>query len=157
MSFRALLRQDPLKAVASRLGAAFGCVRPQAKDDTMPVTHPLLTQQQSLWSAHVAATMASIDGSQRLARMQWDLCQRWGSQTTKIVMDTLEHSSAVFAEQAVALQRSLEAPAPQAPAPLPVLLPLQASAALPTPFPLFGATQRFIEMANNLSSVMRSV
>jgi len=123
----------------------------------MPVTHPLLTQQQSLWSANVAATMASIDGSQRLARMQWELCQRWSSQTSQIVMDTIEQSSAVFAEQAVALQRSLEAPVQQAPARVPVLPPVHAAALLPTPFPLFGATQSFFEIANNLSRAMRSI
>jgi hypothetical protein len=123
----------------------------------MPVTHPLLTQQQSLWSANVAATMASIDGSQRLARMQWELCQRWSSQTSQIVMDTIEQSSAVFAEQAVALQRSLEAPVQQAPVRTPVLPAVQAPALLPTPFPLFGATQSFFEIANNLSRAMRSV
>jgi hypothetical protein len=123
----------------------------------MPVTHPLLTQQQSLWSANVAATMASIDGSQRLARMQWELCQRWSSQTSQIVMDTIEQSSAVFAEQAVALQRSLEAPVQQAPARVSVLPPVQAAASLPTQFPLFGATQSFFEIANNLSRAMRSI
>jgi len=123
----------------------------------MPVTHPLLTQQQSFWSANVAATMASIDGSQRLARMQWELCQRWSSQTSQIVMDTIEQSSAVFAEQAVALQRSLEAPVQQAPARVPLLPPVQAVALLPTPFPLFGATQSFFEIANNLSRAMRSI
>ena len=123
----------------------------------MPVTHPLLTQQQSLWSANVAATMASIDGSQRLARMQWELCQRWSSQTSQIVMDTIEQSSAVFAEQAVALQRSLEAPVQPAPVRMPVLPPVQAAAFLPTQFPLFGATQSFFEIANNLSRAMRSI
>jgi hypothetical protein len=101
--------------------------------------------------------MASIDGSQRLARMQWELCQRWSSQTSQIVMDTIEQSSAVFAEQAVALQRSLEAPVQQAPARVPLLPPVQAVALLPTPFPLFGATQSFFEIANNLSRAMRSV
>lgn len=123
----------------------------------MPVTHPLLPHQQSFWSANVAATMASIDGSQRLARMQWELYQRWGSQSSQIVMDTFERSSAVFAEQAVALQRSLEAPVQQAPARAAVLPAVQAPALVPNPFPLFGATQTFFEMANNLSRVMRSV
>jgi len=158
MSFWVRLRQDPLKAVASLVGAAFACAPPQAKDDTMPVTHPLLTQQQSLWSANVAATMASIDGSQRLARMQWELCQRWGTQTSQIVMDTLERSSAVFAEQAVALQRSLEAPVvQQAPVRVPVLPPVLAPALNPMQMPLFSATQSFFEIANNLSRAMRSV
>ena len=114
-------------------------------------------RQQSLWSANVAATMASIDGSQRLARMQWELCQRWSSQTSQIVMDTIEQSSAVFAEQAVALQRSLEAPVQQAPARVPVLPAVQVAALLPTQFPLFGATQSFFEIANNLSRAMRSI
>ncbi len=124
----------------------------------MPVTHPLLTQQQSLWSANVAATMASIDGSQRLARMQWELCQRWGTQTSQIVMDTIERSSAVFAEQAVALQRSLEAPVvQQAPVRVPVLPPVLAPALMPIQMPLFSATQSFFEIANNLSRAMRSV
>ncbi len=131
----------------------------------MPVTHPLLTQQQSLWSANVAATMASIDGSQRLARMQWELCQRWGTQTSQIVMDTLERSSAVFAEQAVALQRSLETPVvQQAPVRVPVLPPvlptvlptILAPALMPMQMPLFGATQSFFEIATNLSRAMRS-
>ena len=158
MNYSARRRQDPPKTVASRLGVTFGCVRHQAKDDIMPLTHPLLTQQQSLWSANVAATMASIDGSQRLARMQWELCQRWSSQTSQIVMDTIEQSSAVFAEQAVALQRSLEAPpVQQAPVRVPVLPAVQAPALLPTQFPLFGATQRFFEIANNLSRAMRSI
>ena len=123
----------------------------------MPVTHPLLTQQQFLWNANVAATMASIDGGQRLARMQWELCQRWSSQTSQIVMDTFERSSAVFAEQAVALQRALEAPVQQTPVRVPVLPPVQAPALLPTQFPLFGATQNFFEIANNLSRAMRSI
>ena len=124
----------------------------------MPVTHPLLTQQQSLWSANVAATMASIDGSQRLARMQWELCQRWGTQTSQIVMDTIERSSAVFAEQAVALQRSLEAPVvQQAPVRVPVLPPVLAPALNPMQMPLFSATQSLFEIANNLSRAMRSV
>jgi hypothetical protein len=162
MGFRAWLRDHPLKAVASRLGAAFACAPPQAKDNIMPVTHPLLTQQQSLWSANVAATMASIDGSQRLARMQWELCQRWSSQTSQIVMDTIERSSAVFAEQAVALQRSLEAPVvQQAPVRVPVLPPVLptvlAPALMPMQMPLFGATQSFFEIATNLSRAMRSV
>jgi hypothetical protein len=157
MSFWVRLRQDPLKAVASLVGAAFACAPPQAKDDAMPVTHPLLTQQQSLWSANVAATMASIDGSQRLVRMQWELCQRWGTQTSQIVMDTLERSSAVFAEQAVALQRSLEAPVvQQTPVRVPVLPPVLAPALMPMQIPLFGATQSFFEIANNLSRAMRS-
>ena len=123
----------------------------------MPVTHSLLTQQQSLWSANVAATMASIDGSQRLARMQWELCQRWSSQTSQIVMDTIERSSAVFAEQAVALQRSLEAPVvQQAPVRVTVLPPVLAPALMPMQMPLFSATQSFLEIATNLSRAMRS-
>jgi hypothetical protein len=77
-------------------------------------------------------------------------------------MDTIERSSAVFAEQAVALQRSLEAPVvQQAPVRVPVLPtvlpPVLAPALMPMQMPLFGATQSFFEIANNLSRAMRSV
>ena len=160
--FQGLAAPLPIEGGSFSAGSSIRLRPPQAKDNIVPVTHPLLTQQQSLWSANVAATMASIDGSQRLARMQWELCQRWSSQTSQIVMDTIERSSAVFAEQAVALQRSLEAPVvQQAPVRVPVLPtvlpPVLAPALMPMQMPLFGATQSFFEIANNLSRAMRSV
>lgn len=126
----------------------------------MPATHPLLTQQQTLWRANADAALASIDGSQRLARLQWDLLQRWGNQTGQIVLDTVERSSAAFAERALAWQRSLEAPAESMGNSIqqgtnPSIGPATRDHTATIPNPMFDATRAFLEMATSLSRVMR--
>jgi len=126
----------------------------------MPATHPLLTQQQTLWRANTAAALASIDGSQRLARLQWDLLQRWGNQTGQIVLDTVERSSAAFAHRALEWQQSLQAPADGAGSSSQPVGAFAMSPATPERVrtisnPMFDATQAFLEMATSLSRVMR--
>lgn len=126
----------------------------------MPATYPMLTQQQTLWRANTAAALASIDGSQRLARLQWDLLQRWGNQTGQIVLDTVERSSAAFAERALEWQRSLEAPADGAGTSSQdrgafAMRPAAPERATMISNPMFDATQAFLEMATSLSRVMR--
>ncbi len=126
----------------------------------MPATYPLLTQQQTLWRANTAAALASIDGSQRLARLQWDLLQRWGNQTGQIVLDTVERSSAAFAERALEWQRSLQAPADGVSTSSQnrgtvAMSPAPPERATTISNPMFDATQAFLEMATSLSRVMR--
>ena len=126
----------------------------------MPATHPLLTQQQTLWHANTAAALASIDGSQRLARLQWDLLQRWGNQTGQIVLDTVERSSAAFAARAMEWQRSLQVPFDGAGTSSQDGSTFATSPATPERAtvisnPMFDATKAFLEMATSLSRVMR--
>lgn len=64
--------------------------------------NPLLTPSSPLWNAQWAAGLTWFEGSQKLAQHNWSAVQRWAHQTGQIGLETLNRSSAAFAEHALA-------------------------------------------------------